>query len=83
MNQKKAMPANGSRRRLSSTALRLASSVAQAPGSSEPSGIAHSVSTADTLKRTENTSPATPAARGVLIARAVRAAGLGVMSVRA
>ncbi len=45
MNQRKAMPANGSRSRLSVTARRLASSPTHCPASSDADGIAHAVNT--------------------------------------
>ena len=77
MNHRNAMPANGSRWRLTDTARRLESSSIHAPASSEPGGSAHSRSTTDVANRIEKASPATAAARGVRIARAVLSTAKG------
>jgi hypothetical protein len=84
MNHKKAMPANGSSCRLRYTASRFAGSVTHVPASLDPAGTAHSVSTTDAANSSEKMSPATAAARGVLIAltATVTGAGVIVMSVR-
>ena len=68
MNQRKAMPANGSRFKARSTAFRLEPSASQSPASFGSLGRARRTSTIAAMSSPEKAIPATAAARGVLIA---------------
>jgi hypothetical protein len=68
MNQRKAMPANGSKLSAKSTAARWEPSASQSSASSASLGRARRTSTIAVMSSPENAMPATAAARGVRIA---------------
>src|SRR6266516_2497070 len=65
MNHKKAMPANGTRFSAITTAARRPGSVSHAPATPGWAGTESLSSTSAAIRNTENTTPATAAARGV------------------
>ncbi len=66
MNQRKAIPANGTRFSAIVTAVRCADWVSHEPAAAELAGTETLSSTSDEMRSTEKTIPATAAARGVL-----------------
>ena len=65
MNQRNAIPANGTRLRARTINRRFAGSVSHAAPSAAPEGAARRIRTSALANKSENTIPATPAALGV------------------